>query len=75
MKCIALTGGIGAGKSAAAAEFARLGAEVIDADKISRRIMLPGESAYSARESRSSVCPISSRNAIANASTVSFLGW
>jgi len=46
MKCIALTGGIGAGKSAAAAEFARLGAEVIDADKISRRIMLPGESAY-----------------------------
>lgn len=46
MKCIALTGGIGAGKSATAAEFARLGAEVIDADKISRRIMLPGERAY-----------------------------
>lgn len=46
MKCIALTGGIGAGKSAAAAEFARLGAELIDSDKISREIMLPGESAY-----------------------------
>ena len=46
MKVIALTGGIGSGKSTVAAEFAKLGAEVIDSDKISYEIMLPGGSAY-----------------------------
>ncbi len=46
MKVIALAGGIGSGKSTVAAEFAKLGAEVIDSDKISYEIMLPGGSAY-----------------------------
>lgn len=46
MKVIALTGGIGSGKSTVAAEFERLGADVIDSDKISYEIMLPGGSAY-----------------------------
>lgn len=46
MKVIALTGGIGSGKSTVAAEFAKLGAEVIDSDKISYEIMLPEGSAY-----------------------------
>lgn len=39
---IGLTGGIGAGKSTAAAEFARLGATVIDYDALSRAVLAPG---------------------------------
>ena len=35
---VGLTGGIGSGKSQAAAEFARLGVPVIDADAISRSL-------------------------------------
>ncbi len=46
MKIIALTGGIGAGKSVVAAEFARLGAEVIDSDKVSHELMMPGQAVY-----------------------------
>ena len=42
---IGLTGGIGSGKSAAADHFARLGAEVIDTDLISRELVRPGEPA------------------------------
>ena len=33
---VGLTGGIGSGKSAAAAEFERLGATVVDTDAIAR---------------------------------------
>ena len=46
MKLIALTGGIGSGKSTVLNEFKRLGAEVISCDEISHRIMLRGGSAY-----------------------------
>jgi dephospho-CoA kinase len=39
-----LTGGVGSGKSLAAAEFARLGAVVLDADKIARELLSKGTS-------------------------------
>ncbi len=42
---IGLTGGIGSGKSAAAEQFARLGAEVIDTDVLSRELVAPGQPA------------------------------
>jgi dephospho-CoA kinase len=42
---VGLTGGIGSGKSAAAALFARLGAEVIDTDLLSRELVEPGQPA------------------------------
>lgn len=42
MKTIGLTGGIGSGKSAAAAILAELGAEVIDADRVGHEVYLPG---------------------------------
>jgi dephospho-CoA kinase len=39
---IGLTGGIGSGKSTAAARFAELGALVIDADELAREVVEPG---------------------------------
>jgi dephospho-CoA kinase len=39
---IGLTGGIGSGKSTAAARFAELGAVVIDADRLARQALAPG---------------------------------
>ena len=39
---VGLTGGIGSGKSAAADEFARLGATVVDTDAIARELTGPG---------------------------------
>ena len=42
---VGLTGGIGAGKSAAAEEFARLGATVIDTDAIARELTEAGGAA------------------------------
>jgi len=39
---IGLTGGIGSGKSTAAARFAELGATVIDADQLARQVLAPG---------------------------------
>ena len=42
MLILGLTGGIGAGKSTVSAELARLGAEIIDADKIAREVVAPG---------------------------------
>jgi dephospho-CoA kinase len=45
---IGLTGGIGSGKSTAAAMFAKLGAIVIDADAISRELVEPGQPALHA---------------------------
>lgn len=42
---VALTGGIGSGKTTASAEFARLGAGVIDADAISRQLTAAGGAA------------------------------
>ena len=46
MLSLALTGGIGAGKSTVSAELASLGARIIDADVISREIVQPGMPAY-----------------------------
>ncbi len=42
---VGLTGGIGSGKSTAAAEFARLGATVVDADAIAHHLSEPGGAA------------------------------
>ena len=42
---IGLTGGIGSGKSAAADEFARRGAAVVDTDAIARELTAPGGAA------------------------------
>ena len=42
---VGLTGGIGSGKSAAAAEFERLGATVVDTDAIARELTQSGGSA------------------------------
>ena len=42
---VGLTGGIGSGKSAAADEFARLGAGLVDTDAISRSLTEPGGAA------------------------------
>jgi len=42
---VGLTGGIGSGKSAAADEFARLGAAVVDTDAIARELTEPGGAA------------------------------
>ena len=41
-----LTGGVGSGKSLAAAEFARLGAVVFDADEIARELLSKNGAAY-----------------------------
>jgi dephospho-CoA kinase len=49
---IGLTGGIGSGKSTAAARFAELGALVIDADAIAREVVEPGTPGLSAVVSR-----------------------
>jgi len=45
---VGLTGGIGSGKSAAADEFARLGASVVDADAIAHELTRPGGAAIAA---------------------------
>ena len=45
---VALTGGLGSGKSTAARIFAALGAHVIQADEIGQKMMEPGEALYSA---------------------------
>lgn len=46
MRVIGLTGGIASGKSTVAAMLERRGAVVIDADRISREAVMPGEPAY-----------------------------
>lgn len=45
---VGMTGGIGAGKSTAAAHFAALGVAVVDADEISRALTAPGRPAAAA---------------------------
>jgi dephospho-CoA kinase len=42
MKLVGLTGGIGSGKSTVSAMLARRGAEIIDADAITRQLQQPG---------------------------------
>lgn len=45
---VALTGGIGSGKSTVAARFRELGAHVIDADRVARDVVDPGTAGLSA---------------------------
>lgn len=45
---VALTGGIGSGKTTVANAFSRLGVTVIDADVIARQVVAPGQSALNA---------------------------
>ena len=47
MKVIGLTGSIGSGKSTVAGLFKELGAEVIDADQVSRQVVEPGSETLS----------------------------
>jgi len=48
MMVIGLTGGIGAGKSTVAQGLAARGAVVIDADRIAREVVMPGQPAFGA---------------------------
>ena len=48
MRVIGLTGGIASGKSMVANILERLGATVIDADQLARKVVAPGESTYHA---------------------------
>ena len=50
--CVGVTGGIGSGKSRAAAMFGKLGAGVIDTDEISHELTGPGGSAMPAITAR-----------------------
>jgi len=43
---VGLTGGIGSGKSTVSRSFARLGAQVLDADEVARELVLPGKPAW-----------------------------
>jgi dephospho-CoA kinase len=45
---VGLTGGIASGKSLIAGMFAKLGAELVDADQIAREVVAPGEPALEA---------------------------
>ena len=45
---VILTGGIASGKSAASAIFEQLGIEVVDADRVSRELVRPGQPALAA---------------------------
>lgn len=47
-RVIGLTGGIGSGKSSAAAHFSALGIRVTDADQVARQVVLPGSPALRA---------------------------
>lgn len=49
---VALTGGIGSGKSTVANEFAKLGAPLVDADVIARQVVEPDTPALDAIKSR-----------------------
>jgi dephospho-CoA kinase len=46
MKIIGLTGGIGSGKSTAASLLAKLGAEIVDLDKVGNEALKKGNKAY-----------------------------
>lgn len=52
MLLVALTGGIGSGKSTVAARFAEHGVPVVDADRIAREVVEPGEPALAALAER-----------------------
>ncbi|HEU5464531.1 MAG TPA: dephospho-CoA kinase [Candidatus Binatia bacterium] len=48
MKLVGLTGGIASGKSTVAEIFRRLGAAVVDADRLAREVVQPGQDALQA---------------------------
>ncbi|UNX56173.1 dephospho-CoA kinase [Georgenia sp. TF02-10] len=48
MLAVGLSGGIGSGKSTVAAELARLGAVVVDADALAREVVAPGTAGLAA---------------------------
>src|SRR5262245_18951058 len=48
MKVVGLTGGIGSGKSAAAAMLGEMGAYVIDADRVGHDVYKPGTDGWNA---------------------------
>ena len=48
MYVVAITGGIGSGKTTVANQFAELGIEVVDADVIAREVVEPGTPALTA---------------------------
>ena len=48
MYVVAITGGIGSGKTTVANQFAALGIEVVDADLIAREVVEPGTPALTA---------------------------
>ena len=50
--CIAVTGGIGAGKTTSMRFFAEAGARVADADEVAHSLYLPGQPAYDAMVTR-----------------------
>ncbi len=52
MISVALTGGIGSGKSTVAGLFAAKGAFVVDADAVARDVMMPGSSVFKAVRDR-----------------------
>ena len=43
---VGLTGGIASGKSTVSRSFARLGAQILDADEVAREVVLPGKPAW-----------------------------
>jgi len=49
---VALTGGIGSGKSTVASAFSRLGVDIVDADIIARQVVEPGQPALAALHSK-----------------------
>lgn len=52
MKLVGLTGGIGSGKSSVSSRLAERGAEVVDADAITRALQQPGEPVFEAMVER-----------------------
>jgi dephospho-CoA kinase len=61
---IGLTGGVGSGKSSAAARFAALGAPVIDTDVIARELVVPGAPALDAIVARFGADLLDARGAL-----------
>lgn len=52
MKLVALTGGIGSGKSSVSSRLAQRGAEIVDADAITRSLQQPGQEVFAAMVER-----------------------
>jgi dephospho-CoA kinase len=64
MRRVALTGGIATGKIHVLAQFARLGAPTIDADKLAREVVAPGTPEFDAVVSRFGRAVLDDRGAL-----------